>query len=588
MKKRLNLIVNVAILATIAFLLMGPSGPLGRLVGHAYADWKERRQVAAVWPELVNTPAVLAQTAYDGETHDVPTIVEFVDYECPSCRRVSPAVSVLATSGRARVVVRQFPLSGLHQKAREAAAAVFCAMDQGRFSAVHNMLLTDEGWIDLGNWDTLARKANLPDVDGFRICMTDNATDARIEADISMGKTLGIRGTPTFVSRDGIFAGAAGLDEAMASILSHELQKPGPPLLHVEEADVFDSSTHPDASVSQVGGLANAFFVDDQRLVIGDRLNAKLHLVDLQDGSVRSVGRRGDGPGEFRLLTDVLRTPGGFATWDVELARITMFSGAGDVIDTWAYNRLWFKKPVAKPVAMLANDFAVFRDGEEPTSQLGRYREGIRYVAVARDGIAGVIADAKGSEYWMHGNGFHSVMLGHLLLDAQIGDQIAIAQTDLGTIRIVDRYGAISAELPLARGRMASASEVEMVRERARERLRRRAERPRGGILRESARANLEKMDDVPANKTSPPIDQLIVDRDGRLWLRSYALPGDEDVRWDVWNSTNVSAPEFVASFHPTAQLLDASGMHVLLHERDSMGVDRVFVATLAHSNTTF
>ena len=377
------------------------------------------------------------------------------------------------------------------------------------------------------------------------------------------------------------------VDEAMASMLSQGLQEPGPPLLHVEEADVFDSSTHPNASVSQIGGLANAFFVDDQRLVIGDRLNAELHLVDLQDGSVRSVGRRGDGPGEFRLLTDVLRTPGGFATWDVELARITMFSGAGDVIDTWAYNRMWFKNPVAEPVAMLADGIAVFRDGEEPTSQLGRYREGIRYVAVARDGIAGVIADAKGSEYWMHGNGFHSVMLGHLLLDAQIGDQIAIAQTDLGTIRIVDRYGATSAELPLARGRMASASEVEMVRERARERLRRRAERPRGGILRESARANLEKMDDVPANKTSPPIDQLIVDHDGRLWLRSYALPGDEDVRWEVWNSTDASAPEFVASFHPTAQLLDASGMHVLLHERDSMGVDRVFVATLAHSNTT-
>jgi len=124
------------------------------------------------------------------------------------------------------------------------------------------------------------------------------------------------------------------VDEAMASMLSQGLQEPGPPLLHVEEADVFDSSTHPNASVSQIGGLANAFFVDDQRLVIGDRLNAELHLVDLQDGSVRSVGRRGDGPGEFRLLTDVLRTPGGFATWDVELARITMFSGAGDVIDT--------------------------------------------------------------------------------------------------------------------------------------------------------------------------------------------------------------------------------------------------------------
>lgn len=537
MKNRLNLIVNVAILATIAFLLMGPSGPLGHVVGRAYADWMERREIAAIWPELINTPAVLTPTACDGKIDDAPTVVEFIDYECPSCRQLSPAVSAFAASGRGRVVVRQFPLSDLHQKAREAAAAALCAADQGRFSRVHNMLLTDERWIDRQGWDALARTSSLPDVDGFRRCMTDRGTEARIEADIRLGKILGVRGTPAFVSRDGVFEGTAGLDEAMASVTSPNqgLRASQPPLLHVEEADVFDSSVHPKSSVSQIGGLATAFFVDDQRLVIGDRLNAELHLVDLQDGSIRSVGRRGDGPGEFRLLTDMLRTPGGFATWDVALARITMFSVTGDVIDTWTYNRLWFRKPAAKPVAMLADGVVVFQDGEEPTSQLGRYREGIRYVAVARDGVAGVIAEAKGPEYWMHDYGFHSVMLGHLLLEAQIGDQIAIAQTDLNTIRIVDRDGASSAELPLARGRMASAGEIEIVRERARERLRRRVERPGGGILRESARANLEKMDDVPANKTLPPIDQLVVDRDGRLWLRAYAMPGDEYVRWEAW-----------------------------------------------------
>ena len=362
------------------------------------------------------------------------------------------------------------------------------------------------------------------------------------------------------------------------AVLNHS----GSPMMHVKEADVFDSSEHPNSSVSQIGGLATAFFVDDRRLVIGDRLNSELHLVDLQDGSVRSVGRRGDGPGEFRLLTDMLRTPDGFATWDVELARITKFSEAGDVIDTWAYNRLWFKKPVAAPVAMLADGLVVFRDGEEPTSRLGRYREEIRYVAVSRDGIVGEIADAKGPEYWMHVGGFHSVMFGHLLLEAQIGDQIAVAQTDLSAIKIVGRHGDTNAELPLAQGRMASARQVELLRERARERLRRRVERPGAGPFRASARANLERVDDVPANETAPPIDQLMVDRDGRIWLRSYAMPDDGDVRWEAWTPTDVSTPEFVVSLQPTTQLLDASGAHVLLHERDSMGVDRVFAATLA------
>ncbi len=363
-------------------------------------------------------------------------------------------------------------------------------------------------------------------------------------------------------------------------------QDPGPPLLHVQEADVFDSSVHPSSAMSELGRLATAFFVGDQRLLIADGLNAEIHLVDLQNDSVRSVGRRGDGPGEFRLLMGVLRTPNGFATWDVELARITMFSAAGDLVDSWAYSRLWFNKPVAMPVAVLSDGLVIFRDGEGPGNWRGRHRGEARYVKVTSDGVAGVVAEAKGAEYWWHASGgVQQVMLGHLLLEAQIGDEVAISQTDLGAIRIVNRDGETSAELPLAPGTRASKRQVEMVREGARERWRRQMERPAGGVFRESARMKLESVAEVPANDVSPPIDRLFVDLDGRLWLRSYAMPDDADVRWEAWDPSDLSGPRFVVAVHPTAKLLDASGSHVLLYETDEMGVVRVFVAALANED---
>ncbi len=590
MKDRLNFIVNIVILTAVGLLLVGPSGPVGRTIARSYDAWKDRQRIEAAWSDMVDTPAILGA---DGVAEsNASIIVEFVDYACPSCRQLSHAVSAVASSGRAKIAIRHFPLSDLHPNAYAAAAAAVCATAQGSFAEIHALLLADDAWIENPDWSALARRASVRDIGDFEQCMQQPETNERIEEDIQMGRTLQVAGTPAFVARSGIFVGTAGLAEALASLPTKQRtarKDVAPRSLRIGEADVFDSSLHWDTAVAELGQLAAAMFVDAQRLMMADRMNAEIHLVDLPTGDLRTIGRQGDGPGEFRLLMDAVRTSDGFATWDPQQARITMFSATGELTNSWAYSFLWFNKPIASPVAVLSDGVVIFRDGDVPGDPHGRYREKVRYLAVTKDGVAGVVAEADGPEYWGHGGGTQAVVLGHLLLEAQLGDRIAIAQTDRGKVRMVDRDGETAGELSLAQGKEASAKQVEMAREHARERLRRRMARrsggPAGEAFRQSAKVKLENVANVAANRTAPAIDKLFVDFDGRLWLRAYAMPDDGDARWQVWEPDDLTEARFVVVGQSTLELLDAAGSHVLLHERDAMGVDRVFVAALAEGD---
>src|SRR5690606_23678943 len=61
-------------------------------------------------------------------------VVEFSDYQCPSCKAVHPVLDELVKKypNDVRVVFRHFPLPQ-HPKAAEAAAAAVWAAEQGRF-----------------------------------------------------------------------------------------------------------------------------------------------------------------------------------------------------------------------------------------------------------------------------------------------------------------------------------------------------------------------------------------------------------------------------------------------------------------------
>lgn len=86
MSDRWNRIVNLAILGTLAVLLLRPSGWVGRWVTAAYTQWDERYRVERTWDELVGAPSSLSP----GSRAEGGVIVEFVDHDCPVCQSVAP------------------------------------------------------------------------------------------------------------------------------------------------------------------------------------------------------------------------------------------------------------------------------------------------------------------------------------------------------------------------------------------------------------------------------------------------------------------------------------------------------------------
>jgi protein-disulfide isomerase len=139
------------------------------------------------------------------------TIVEFMDYRCPYCKQVKPALDeVIRTDGKIRFVLKEFPILG--PASRTASMAAIASVKQGKYHAYHNALmgypnnLTDEIIF------ALARQVGL-DVAKLKEDMKAPEVQQLIERTNKLAQELGINGTPAFVIGDQLVPGAVSADE---------------------------------------------------------------------------------------------------------------------------------------------------------------------------------------------------------------------------------------------------------------------------------------------------------------------------------------------------------------------------------------
>lgn len=155
---------------------------------------------------------------------DVATIVEFVDFECPFCRRQQEAVAtVLASYGpRVRVVRKNVPLS-FHQHARDAARAACCAEEQGRGDRMADALFRAEDLSPEG-CERIAQQVGL-DMGAYRACLASPRPNVALERDERDARAVGVNGLPTLWIGREQFVGLqtpetlrASIDRALASL----------------------------------------------------------------------------------------------------------------------------------------------------------------------------------------------------------------------------------------------------------------------------------------------------------------------------------------------------------------------------------
>ena len=160
--------------------------------------------------QVINDPDM----PYAGSKHANLTIAEFMDYNCPFCRKTHPEIlKLLAQSKHVRVLYKEWPIFG--PVSQYAAHLALASKWQGKYLDVHNALMgsprrlaTDEEVRDI------AARAG---VDMRRLAADMKTHAAEIQAILDRNNmqadAIGLQGTPAFVAGPFLVPGALSLSD---------------------------------------------------------------------------------------------------------------------------------------------------------------------------------------------------------------------------------------------------------------------------------------------------------------------------------------------------------------------------------------
>jgi protein-disulfide isomerase len=159
---------------------------------------------------------------------DAPvTIVEFTDFQCPYCARITPVLNqaLEKNQGKVKLVYKAFPLS-THPFARKAAAAAVAAGRQGKFWELHDLLFQNYNRLNDQVIKELAQQLGL-DMQKFNNDMNDPRISQEINQDYQEGRKAGVRGTPTIFVNGVMVANTSpeGLQAAIDKALEKKEKK---------------------------------------------------------------------------------------------------------------------------------------------------------------------------------------------------------------------------------------------------------------------------------------------------------------------------------------------------------------------------
>lgn len=130
------------------------------------------------------------------------TIVEFGDLQCPACKAAQPTIEALvAAEPSARFVFQNFPLE-IHNWAAKGAAYADCvgrASNDAFWKFVSKTYETQSDITAQNADEKLTALADAAGVKGSEIaaCAAKAETKARVDASITLGKSVDVGGTPT-------------------------------------------------------------------------------------------------------------------------------------------------------------------------------------------------------------------------------------------------------------------------------------------------------------------------------------------------------------------------------------------------------
>ena len=173
------------------------------------APAKEGPRAVPDWQKYIPTGRII------GPSNAALTIVEYADYQCPACKTLHDQLTEMRSKYPEDLAIsyHYVPLP-YHEMAYPAARAAECAAEQGRFEPYHDALYANPELIEEGNFRSIARKAQIPDLQKFSKCAARTDPVPRIESDqtTALG-TLRITGTPSVLVNGMMYSYAPSMDD---------------------------------------------------------------------------------------------------------------------------------------------------------------------------------------------------------------------------------------------------------------------------------------------------------------------------------------------------------------------------------------
>jgi len=315
--------------------------------------------------------------------------------------------------------------------------------------------------------------------------------------------------------------------------------------------------------------------LSDGRIVVANSGSHELRLYDSAGEFLKSSGGEGAGPGEFRSIGMLERFANdSLLTWDWRNNRAQVFDPELEFVRS-----LRLQGPGDSESGLTPMPIAPLRDGTILTQERRAFMSGSE-MGVSRDSLLYFHHDATGAlidtvrrfpsaQVYVSSPGEGRISVSSLAFGrspqvAVSGDGFYFGASDLYEIRRYTTDGQLVRIIRLERPNLEVTPED---RERyVAERLERADEdwRPRERHM----------LDEMPFPETMPAYSDIRADPEGNLWVADYRRPGDDQPRWNVFDSDGrwLGTVEGPPGFH----VYEIGAHYVLGRHSDEMDVERV------------
>lgn len=345
--------------------------------------------------------------------------------------------------------------------------------------------------------------------------------------------------------------------------------QPSPPTVSLVDAPFVRIGTVDGPEETVFAGIVAAVRLADGHIAVADAGNHVVRFFDASGRHLRSFGREGAGPGEFRLLAWIGQCR------DAELLAVDAIQSRAAVISPATGTLLRSRTLPAwirfSPYLSCTGDEVVLLldrpEGPAPARGQTHRRPAAVVRASLETGNRDTLAALPGTDYYYSARlpNFSPLPLGARAMAAASGGWVYAAQNGEDRIHVIElrsgrrttfRHQVVRPRVTAAAWESATSRFIEQLPDaRTRERL-------------------TEVLAEAPIPETHPLIMDMKADRAGRLWLRPPSSASFVDWRVLLPDGRHVGSVRLAASLDP----LDIGESHLVAVERDALGVQTIIV----------